>query len=338
MRFTLTTNTSGPLRTIFLIIPLCWCSIATFAQGQSSPVPSDSNILQTWVDATKNLKSTHITWLVGNEAHDSVGNIVEFFEIRELCEFSWPTEVFIQSNAEPQGNASDATRSMIFDKIYQIDSMGHHVERKLKTTRTQSLGDDLSLRKVVAQHAYRAPYLLGVWLAEHPELIETAKPLADGSISIYLSPLNLKAYLEDYTSPAGTKHQVIRKLELLDNDQNLLLWWEYDDFHTIGTTDVYTGHMRIPFSSLKTGIYEGPPAIIEKTKVLPKKLAIESNSTPESQPETEPPTDDNAANPRSQSDRLRHTLNRAPSILIFAGVLILIALGATLILRAKSSP
>jgi len=334
MTFTLAATTSSILRTTYFVILLCSFFATPFAQGQ----PSTSNLLQRWVDATKKLESTHITWLVGNEAHDPAGNLVEFFEIRELCEFSWPTEVLIESRAEPQKNPLDATRSMMFDKVYQIDSTGHHVERKLKTTRTQSLGDDLSLRKVVGQHAYRAPYLLGIWLAEHPDLIKTAKTLADGSISIYLSPLNLKAYLETYTSPAGTEYQVISKLELLDIDQSLLLWWEYDDFHKIGASDVYTGYMRIPFSSLKAGIYEGPPAIVEKTKIVPKKPVIESISTPDSQPETEPPTDDQATNPRTQPNKLRHIFNRAPSILIFGGVFILIALGATLALRAKSSP
>lgn len=334
MTFTLAATPSSLLRTTCLVTLLCSCFIASFTQGQ----PSTSNLLQNWVDTTKKLKSTHITWLVGNEAHDPAGNLVEFFEIREICEFSWPTEVLIESRAEPQKNPLDATRSMMFDKIYQIDSTGHHVERKLKTTRTQSLGDDLSLRKVVGQHAYRAPYLLGVWLAEHPDLIKTANTLADGSISIYLSPLNLKAYLETYTSPAGTEHQVVSKLELLAPDQSLLLWWEYDDFHKIGATNVYTGHMRIPFSGLKTGIYEGPPAIIEKIGISPKK-PVHKPIVTESKLDTPPPADDHhASNPRTQSNRLRHLLNRAPSVLIFGGVFILIALGVTFALRAKSSP
>jgi len=339
MRFILPANASL-LRTTFLAIPLYWCSITAFAQGQPLSVYNSKNALQIWTDATSKMKTTHIIWLVGNEVYDPKGNLAEYFETRESCVFRWPTEVLIEFRTEPQGNPLDATRSMIFDKTYQIDSTGHHFERKLKTNRSQSLGDDLSLRKTLAQHAYRAPYLLGIWLAEHPEFIASAQNVGDDTVSLILESLRLRLTFSSFHAPDKTTHPVISKLELIDENQNPLLWWEYDDFQQVGSTGYYTGWFRIQYSTRGGSLYESPPSRIEEIGLLEKRASKPIGTgviaPSEDISSSEMDDDEHVSGVPQQRHLMRKMMQIAPSVLIGVGVFMIGVLGVRFILQAKS--
>ncbi len=322
---------------VFLLI----CLFSTAGANLSvSRAETPSQFVNKWMRTTLDLSDTQIVWSVDSETQDREGNTVDQFTLRETCNYRWPIEMSIETRAVAQGDRHDFARAASFDQLSKIDASGHQTESKLSVTYDRDLGDNQSLRGIVASQSQRAPHLLGLWLAEHPEVLTSAETSADGTVSLVLKPLHLRLTLASFRTPDNATHPVVSTIEYIDSDRNPLLWWVYEDFQQIGSTGHYTGRFRIQYSTREGSLYESLPSRIEEISLLERRTNKPTETgliaPPEDASSSETGDGEQTQDVPQQRNRMRKTMQNAPNVLIGVGVLMIGVLGIRFFLRAKS--
>lgn len=295
------------------------------------------NMVAEWVQESQQLSDFHVVWIVENDAVDKNGVLADSFETREVCSYHWPIEMQVETSVIPQGDRFDFARASQFDHLSTIDAAGRHIETQLRVTNEQ-VRNGHSLREIVREQSPRAPHLLGLWLAEHADLMSGAILHPDDSVSVVLDALRLRITLVPFHGPNGNLHPVVRRLELLDDLRNPLLWWEYDDFQPVGATEYYEGRFRIQYSSSNGSLYESPPARVEESATLPPSLVLMTDAG--SGASSSDPAAKNRRTPTSPLPSSPiHNRSRAwiPRALIGLGTIVLAGLGILLFIRTRNS-
>lgn len=218
--------------------------MGALAQGVS-PRPDEPAWLIAWVRACEAVPGCAVEWHTGVPSQDAAGVPVGVMRFRHTILYRWPDclrrdEEYLGGGPETPG-AQQHGMALLFDRSVVITPDAQRWQIRATQKDAPELGVPLDSHYMMAREIPSAPWLLGRWIAEHPDGYHF-EAIADDGVRVSVAELRVMADLSRDGELA-----VVHSIEEFQNGV-VVLRYEYDDFKSIPGWPGRMGHVRTVFT------------------------------------------------------------------------------------------
>lgn len=225
-----------------MVFVLSLAALQANAQSTDARLP---DWVAAWVRACQAVPGCTVVWKTGVPHTDAAGTPLGVMTFRHSLLYRWPDclrrdEEYLGGGPESPG-AQRQGMAMLYERSVVITPDAHRWTLSASRPSAPELGVPLDSHYVLPREIPSTPWLLGRWLADHPDDF-TFESMPDQAVRVVVPALRLRAALSRIGELA-----IVRSLDEFQHG-NIVLRYEFDDVRTSPGWSIPLAHARTLFA------------------------------------------------------------------------------------------